>query len=71
MSKIVDKELVKVNKELCARCGICIDRCPLDCLHPDKDGVPYMKYKDCWYCGVCEYECPFNAITIQLPYLVR
>lgn len=62
---------IKVNTELCKKCGICTERCPLDCLRQDGDGVPFMKYKDCWYCGVCEYECPFKAITIELPYLVR
>lgn len=62
---------IKIDKDRCNRCGICTDRCPLDCLRLDSDGLPFMKYQDCWYCGVCEYECPAKAITIELPYLVR
>jgi NAD-dependent dihydropyrimidine dehydrogenase PreA subunit len=62
---------IKVDESRCIKCNICSERCPLDCLRPDEAGVPYMRYKDCWYCGVCEYECPVKAITIELPYLVR
>jgi NAD-dependent dihydropyrimidine dehydrogenase PreA subunit len=62
---------VKINKELCTKCGICMQRCPLDCLRADNMGFPHIQYDDCWYCGVCEYECPEKAIYVELPYLVR
>lgn len=34
-------------------------------------GVPYGKQQTCWYCLPCEIECPENALTVDLPYLVR
>lgn len=62
---------IEVKKELCSKCGICINRCPLDCLRQDNEGYPFMKYVECWFCGACEIECPQKAIIIKLPYLVR
>ena len=62
---------VKVDRELCTKCGICIERCPLDCLYPDIEGYPEFSYNDCWYCGVCECDCPTGAARIELPYLIR
>ena len=62
---------LRIDKDLCTGCGICIEHCPLDCLRADENGKPYMEYNDCWYCSVCEHECPTKAIKIELPYLVR
>ena len=42
---------VIVNKNLCKKCGACSDRCLLDCLRSDKEGVPFTQYNTCWYCG--------------------
>ncbi|MEN8447748.1 MAG: 4Fe-4S binding protein, partial [Cyanobacteria bacterium J06555_13] len=25
----------------------------------------------CWFCLPCEKECPTNAITVQIPFLLR
>ena len=62
---------IEVDRELCVRCGLCVEQCPLDCLRLDAEGIPTMKYAECWYCGVCETECAQQAIKIKLPYLIR
>ena len=62
---------VDVDRDLCIRCGICVESCPLDCLRLNDEGFPYMEYIECWYCGACEVECPKKAILIRLPYLIR
>jgi len=63
---------IEVDRDKCNKCGICIDMCPMDVLHFESKGYPYMKYRDdCWYCEVCTFLCPRKAITMpELPYLI-
>jgi NAD-dependent dihydropyrimidine dehydrogenase PreA subunit len=50
----------------------CIEVCPLDVLAKNPEtGKAYMKYDECWFCLPCEKECPTNAITVQIPFLLR
>ena len=62
---------VKISKDLCDGCGICVDICPLDCLRLNENEKAFMKYDECWYCGSCTLECPVDAIMLRLPYLIR
>jgi len=34
-------------------------------------GVPYGKYRTCWFCLPCEVECPNDALRVEIPYLLR
>ncbi|WP_227765642.1 4Fe-4S dicluster domain-containing protein [Zhaonella formicivorans] len=60
----------KVNEQ-CNGCGLCVEICPMDVLRMNDDNKPYMKYDECWYCDACEKDCPMQAITVEIPYLVR
>ena len=53
-------------------CRVCVDVCPLDILaiHEDRQKA-YMKYDECWYCMPCEVDCPTDAVTVNIPYLLR
>jgi len=69
---------VTVNDELCIAdkgCTVCVDVCPLDVLRiiPASDGTKTasMEYDECWYCMPCEADCPTNAVTVNLPYLLK
>lgn len=66
-------EWVKVDKEKCSSCGVCVELCPRDVLRLDSKGNPYMEYRDdCWYCDVCKFVCPKEAIYLEsVPYLIR
>jgi NAD-dependent dihydropyrimidine dehydrogenase PreA subunit len=46
--------------------------CPLDSLaiHPDS-GKAYMHVDECWYCGPCAARCPTDAVTVNIPLLLR
>ena len=61
-----------VDKRKCNKCGICINMCPMDVLRFNRQGYPYMQYEDdCWYCDTCAFMCPRQAISLELPYLIR
>lgn len=75
LAKMVTSVPVVVNAEACIAhkgCTVCVDVCPLDVLAVDMaEGTAYMKYDECWYCLPCEADCPTNAITVNIPYLLR
>ena len=69
---------VVVNDDLCIAdkgCTVCVDVCPLDVLRivekDDGKKTAYMKYDECWYCMPCETDCPTDAVTVNLPYLLK
>ncbi|MFC3490928.1 ferredoxin family protein [Glycomyces sp. YM15] len=53
-------------------CTLCVDMCPLDSLaiHPETKKA-YMHVDECWYCGPCAARCPVDAVTVNIPYLLR
>lgn len=53
-------------------CRLCVDMCPLDSLaiHPETNKA-YMHVDECWYCGPCAARCPTEAVTVNMPYLLR
>lgn len=65
---IVDEEKCIADKG----CTVCIDVCPLDVLWINEaTGKAHMKYDECWYCMPCEADCPTDAVTVNIPYLLR
>jgi NADPH-dependent glutamate synthase beta subunit-like oxidoreductase len=34
-------------------------------------GVPFGKFRTCWFCLPCEVECPHDALWVEIPYLLR
>lgn len=66
---------VKIDPNKCIAdkgCTVCVEVCPLDVLAIDKDtGKATMTYNECWYCLPCEKDCPTQAISVEIPYLLR
>ncbi len=63
-----DKEL-KINKEVCKGCGLCLGVCPDNALEFDEvynsKGVrPVKLNKKCRLCGQCFLICPDSALEI-------
>ncbi|MCW4032635.1 MAG: FAD-binding protein [Candidatus Bathyarchaeota archaeon] len=52
---------IKLNKNKCNKCKICVDACPFGCVILDDQ---YPRFVDCRFCGICVTRCPTNAITI-------
>lgn len=62
---------VKIDREECKGCGLCIDACPPKCLAFENElsayGVKPARYlgEGCTGCGICFYACPEpGAITV-------
>jgi flavodoxin/NAD-dependent dihydropyrimidine dehydrogenase PreA subunit len=54
----------KIKKELCTKCGICINSCPVDNITADQDGYPVYSIL-CQYCQRCVSLCPTGAIDTR------
>jgi len=53
---------VKVDKENCTGCGVCIDVCPAEAIKIENDIAAISD--DCSECGVCVSECPNDALSL-------
>ncbi len=54
---------IKVKKEWCKGCGICVYFCPKKCIELDsKHKIEMARPNDCIKCGQCEQRCPDFAI---------
>lgn len=57
----VSHYMLEVDHDKCIKCGICVNRCPLDAISMDgEDGFPQMAGQ-CIHCGQCAYICPQQA----------
>lgn len=53
---------VKIDKELCTGCAVCVDVCPTEALSI-KDELCVVDDDACVDCGACIPECPVEAIS--------
>ncbi len=55
----------KVDPELCAGCGDCVDACPTEAITLTDDGIAVVDEDLCSDCAACVDVCPSEAITIE------
>jgi len=64
MAKKKLKEL-RINREWCKGCGICVKFCPVEVLELDNmDKAACLRPDTCICCGMCELRCPDLAIEV-------
>jgi NAD-dependent dihydropyrimidine dehydrogenase PreA subunit len=58
-----------VITEACTKDALCVDACPVDCIHPKKDETNFEEAKqlyvdpvECIDCGACVPVCEANAL---------
>ncbi|MFH1928238.1 MAG: electron transfer flavoprotein subunit alpha [Chloroflexota bacterium] len=56
---------LRILKDECTGCGLCVDVCPFDALEL-VDGIAEVNEK-CNLCGACVDECPTEAIVLERP----
>lgn len=56
----------RVDADLCAACGTCVERCPMDAVTLGDEGVSVVDESLCIGCGVCTPTCPTGAIDLVL-----
>lgn len=54
----------KVNAEVCAGCGACVDGCPVGAIKLNADGKAEVDAGTCIDCGACVGTCPCEAISL-------
>jgi len=53
---------LKVDKDKCVQCGLCVKKCPMTCMNLEKTAVQ-SNIHHCILCLQCIAHCPYQAIT--------
>lgn len=53
-----------IAPDICASCGVCIDRCPVDAIANDENDKAKVERAKCIGCGVCVIGCATAAIEM-------
>ncbi len=53
------------SRELCSKCGVCVQVCPHDCFDVDAQGIPHHRMDACEHCYRCLHTCPSQALTLR------
>ncbi len=56
---------VSVIGENCSGCEICVDRCQMDAIAIDNEGIALVDYDGCIGCRLCVITCPSDAIILE------
>lgn len=58
-----------IDASLCARCGVCVDHCPVEgkalSFAAGRSEPPVYNYKKCIRCYCCQEVCPKKAISVK------
>ena len=58
-------ESLKINKELCTGCGMCVDVCPHSVFKIDNRKAVIINKESCMECGACKMNCAFEVIEVN------
>ena len=57
----------RIDPELCKGCGLCLKKCPVDCITGDKKKPHTIDMERCIKCGTCLEVCPdkWSAVVVE------
>ncbi len=61
---VFSNHVAQLDRELCTGCGVCLDRCQMDALSLDDEGLAVLNLDRCIGCGLCTLTCPGEALTL-------
>ncbi|AEE14530.1 Glutamate synthase (NADPH) [Thermodesulfobium narugense DSM 14796] len=64
LDKLLPEFFIKVDRELCIKCGQCVKNCGFSALMQDKDKNVKPIHEKCVACQRCMYVCPTKAIQV-------
>ncbi len=75
--QLVSKYILRrpyIKEEICKKCGICVDVCPLEekainFKNGDKSKPPKYDYSKCIRCYCCQEMCPYKVIRTKTPFV--
>ncbi len=56
---------LKLNREQCIGCGMCLDVCPHQVFRKEAKKVVINDLDGCMECGACQRNCPAGAISVR------
>ncbi len=56
--------VARVNRDLCSRCGICVNICPYSAVEMAAEEVRVVEVA-CEGCGACVASCPTGAMSLE------
>ena len=60
----------RIDKQQCTGCGLCVEKCPKDCILMVEDGegfcFPQIDSSKCVKCGLCVHTCPTTSAVDAL-----
>lgn len=60
-NKLKIAKILKINKEKCIHCNLCVRSCPMDAISV-KNGAQKIELENCILCNDCKDVCPVDAI---------
>lgn len=57
---------LKLNKDKCKGCGLCIAVCPHRVFTMENGKADIVDKDRCMECGACALNCPFTAISVEV-----
>jgi ferredoxin len=64
MTYLKNVATIKVDKEKCTGCEMCMDVCPRGVLAMCEGKADIIGRNECIECGACQKNCAFGAITV-------
>lgn len=61
----MSEDAIKVIRENCVGCGLCVKACPFDAVALDDDTIATIDLTKCTLCGACVEACKFDAIELR------